>query len=156
GIVSDACVIALGAVSALGVGHAAYAIDPPGEPVRVGLARDRVLVDAGLQRPLAGRAPPEALATIDRFASRDRATALLDAALSQTLARLDEVRPRWRSERIGVAIGTSSGGMLSAERFFARRAGALQGGHLDEPDAERSVIARAATYFAPLSDALAA
>ena len=55
--------------------------------------------------------------------------------------------PGWRRERVGVAVGTSSGGMLTAERFFAARAS----GSGMTPE-----IARGATYFAPLDAALAA
>ncbi len=59
---------------------------------------------------------------------------------------LDEHRPGWRAERIGIAMGTSSGGMLTAERFFAARAAGK----------DLAPLARRATYFAPMVDVLAA
>jgi 3-oxoacyl-[acyl-carrier-protein] synthase-1/3-oxoacyl-[acyl-carrier-protein] synthase II len=61
-------------------------------------------------------------------------------------AALDEVRPGWRRERLGLAVGTSSGGMPSMERAFATlRAG--------EPiDA---ALARQATYFGAVAPAFA-
>jgi 3-oxoacyl-[acyl-carrier-protein] synthase-1/3-oxoacyl-[acyl-carrier-protein] synthase II len=138
----DACAIAVGAASGLGLGAEAYRGGAIGEPARSAIGRDPALVEAGLAKPFAARAP----ADLGVPSSGDRATDLLHAALAQAIRGLDEVRPGWRGERLGVAIGTSSGGMLSAERFFAARA-------RGEATAE---LARAATYFAPLDDALAA
>jgi 3-oxoacyl-[acyl-carrier-protein] synthase-1/3-oxoacyl-[acyl-carrier-protein] synthase II len=115
---------------------------PAGAAAARAIARDPALEAAGLLRPFASRAPTD----LGVPTGEDRATDLLRAALHQALATLDAVRPGWRSERVAVAIGTSSGGMLSAERFFAARA---KGSVSPE-------IARAATYFAPLDDALRA
>jgi 3-oxoacyl-[acyl-carrier-protein] synthase-1/3-oxoacyl-[acyl-carrier-protein] synthase II len=87
------------------------------------------------------------------------------SAMGQAITELDVVRAGWRGERVAVAVGTSSGGMLSAERFFARRAAraqdAAQGAQGDHDtagtcDVELSDLARRATYFAPLRDAMAA
>jgi 3-oxoacyl-[acyl-carrier-protein] synthase-1/3-oxoacyl-[acyl-carrier-protein] synthase II len=142
--VSDACVIAIGAVSALGTGRAAYHVATPGEAARVVIARDEELSRAGLSRPLAARAP--SLHALGAPASSDRAAVLLATALGGAMRTLDEVRPGWRRERIGLAMGTSSGGMLGAERFFAAR---------DGKDSDPRALARAATYFAPLDAALA-
>ncbi|WP_437293831.1 beta-ketoacyl synthase N-terminal-like domain-containing protein [Sorangium sp. So ce426] len=142
---SDACVIASGAVSALGLGQLAYRVPRAGEPAPVAIARDAELARAGLLRPFAARAPAEL--GVDPGA--DRATDLLKAALSQTLAALEGVRPGFRGERIGIALGTSSGGMLTAERFFAARAEGADAGSL-------AALASRATYFAPFNDALAA
>jgi 3-oxoacyl-[acyl-carrier-protein] synthase II len=142
--VSDACVIAAGAVSPFGLGAEATPADAVGEPARVAIARDAVLEDAGLRRPFAARAP---VSLGDAQASSDdRATDLLLAALTQVTAALDAARPGWRRERLGIAVGTSSGGMLTSERFFAARA---EGTATPE-------LARGATYFAPLDAALAA
>ncbi|WP_437964971.1 beta-ketoacyl synthase N-terminal-like domain-containing protein [Sorangium sp. So ce260] len=143
---SDACVIASGAVSALGLGPLAYRVPDAGEPAPVAIARDEELASAGLLRPFAARAP----AALGVAPGTDRATDLLKAALSQTLAALEGVRPGWRGERIGIALGTSSGGMLTAERFFAARAGGA-----DDAGA-LAALASGATYFAPFNDALAA
>lgn len=130
-------VIAMGAVSGLGRGERAIDAGPAGEPAPTAILEDEALASAGLKRPRASRAR-SAPARFD-----DRATDLLVDALEQTLAELDRVRPGWRSERVGVAIGTSSGGMLGAERFFAALGGAIDG-----------EIAAAATYYAPLDEAL--
>jgi 3-oxoacyl-[acyl-carrier-protein] synthase-1/3-oxoacyl-[acyl-carrier-protein] synthase II len=138
----DACAIAVGAVSGLGLGPAAYRVAIAGEPARSAIARDPALEAAGLAKPFASRAP----ADLGVAPGADRATDLLRAALGQALAALGEARPGWRSERLGIAIGTSSGGMLTAERFFAARAAG----------AATPELARGATYFAPLDDALAA
>jgi 3-oxoacyl-[acyl-carrier-protein] synthase-1/3-oxoacyl-[acyl-carrier-protein] synthase II len=143
--VSDACVIALGAVSAFGVGRAAYHVGQAGSPAPVALARDEGLAQAGLQRPFAARAP----SALPGPAIPDRAAALLACALGQALTQLDAVRPGWRNERVGLAVGTSSGGMLGAERFFEARAAA-------STDEDLAALAGRATYFAPLHEALAA
>ncbi|WP_437285303.1 beta-ketoacyl synthase N-terminal-like domain-containing protein [Sorangium sp. So ce406] len=141
---SDACVIASGAVSALGLGPLAYRVPDAGEPAPVAIAHDAELARAGLQRPFAARAPAE----LGVPSGPDRATDLLKAALSQALATLEAERPGWRDERIGIALGTSSGGMLTAERFFAARAEGADAGAL-------AALAPGATYFAPFNDALA-
>lgn len=142
----DACAIAVGAVSGLGVGVDAYRSGPVGATAAVAIERDCELVAAGLHRPFAARAPlnwpPRYVAATPWV---DRASELLTSALLDAIARLDEVRPGFRSERIAVAMGTSSGGMLGALRYFeAREQGALT-----------QEIARSATYFAPLDEALA-
>ena len=139
---SDACVIAAGAVSSFGLGDEATPAGAVGEPARIAISRDAVLEAAGLRRPFVARAP----AAIGVAASSDRATDLLVAALAQVASALDAARPGWRRGRLGVAVGTSSGGMLTSERFFAARAGGCA-----TPE-----LARGATYFAPLDAALAA
>lgn len=136
----DACAIAVGAASGLGMGAAAYDVGRAGEPARIAIAADPALSAAKLARPFAARAP----ADLGVAAGSDRAADLLRAALAQVIQGLAEARPGFRAERIGVAIGTSSGGMLTAERFFADRAAG----------AATAEVARGATYFAPLDDAL--
>jgi 3-oxoacyl-[acyl-carrier-protein] synthase-1/3-oxoacyl-[acyl-carrier-protein] synthase II len=138
---TDAVAVAAGAVSGLGTGPAAYHPGPVDGPPRAVIGRDPTLEAAGLLRPFASRAPGDL--GVD---TGDRAADLLRAALGQALSGLDAVRPGWRGERVGIAVGTSSGGMLSAERFFAARASGTA-----TPE-----LARAATYFAPFDDALAA
>ena len=137
---SDARVIAVGAVSSLGVGEAAYDVAAPGQPARTCLSEDAMLLDAGLSRPRMARAPADL--GVD---SGDRATDLLVVALERVCARLDACLPDWREQRIGVCVGTSSGGMIGAERFFAARQRA------EAVDAE---MAQHASYFAPYVDAL--
>ncbi|TKD03164.1 beta-ketoacyl synthase N-terminal-like domain-containing protein [Polyangium fumosum] len=150
---SDACVIAVGAVSALGVGPSAYHAGDVGAPARVVLARDEELARAGLARPFAARAPG-ALPLPAGTAFEDPAAALLACALGQIVCSLDETRPDWRNERLGIAVGTSSGGMIGATRWFAAREAWARGEAARED--ERAALARRATYFAPFDEALAA
>ncbi len=133
--------IAAGAVSAFGCGEQAYALEPPGRAARCAIAHDSVLAKAGLTRPNMARAP----ADLGVAASDDRAADLLLASLEQLIAELDGVLPGWRDQRLGLCIGTSSGGMLSAESFFFKRA---------QAQAVDSALARRASYFAPLDFAL--
>jgi 3-oxoacyl-[acyl-carrier-protein] synthase II len=130
--VTAIAIVAHGAVSALGQGRAAASAGEPGARARVAIARDDELAQAGLSRPFVARA-----AGID---AEDRSTALLATALRGCLAELDAVRPHWRDERVGLVLGTSSGGMRAAERAFA---GVARG--------ERVVDAEAATYFGPMA-----
>jgi 3-oxoacyl-[acyl-carrier-protein] synthase II len=138
----DACMIAIGAVSALGFGAEAYRVGAEGDAAEVAIEPDPVLAAAGLRRPFAARAP----AALGVTESGDRATDLLLRALSQVVAELDRERPGFRSARLGISLGTSSGGMLTAERFFAARAEGVA----------TLELARGATYFAPFDQALAA
>jgi 3-oxoacyl-[acyl-carrier-protein] synthase-1/3-oxoacyl-[acyl-carrier-protein] synthase II len=131
---SDVAIVAFGAVSALGEGASAVSAGVVGEAARLGIARDDELARAGLARPFVARA----------FVgdAEDRATALLGRALAACVADLDGVRPGWRRERVGLVLGTSSGGMRAAEAAFA----ALAKG---EGVADRE----AATYFGPMARA---
>lgn len=131
---SDVAVLAAGAISALGEGAEAAGAGEVGARARVAIARDEELARAGLARPFVARAS---------IAERThRATALLERALAACTTQLDGVRPGWRGERVGLVLGTSSGGMREAERAFA----ALAAG---EPVAD----AEAATYFGPMARA---
>ncbi|MFO0613402.1 MAG: beta-ketoacyl synthase N-terminal-like domain-containing protein [Polyangiaceae bacterium] len=132
-----AAVIAIGAISPLG--RAVDAYDVTASEPRVAIARDDALAEAGFLRPFTALVPRASLAPAGD--ARDRATELLDAALLDAIARADEALPEWRSRRLGVALGTSSGGMQSAERFFDARA---SGAPTFPEDAAR------ATYFGPL------
>jgi 3-oxoacyl-[acyl-carrier-protein] synthase-1/3-oxoacyl-[acyl-carrier-protein] synthase II len=131
---SDVAIIAFGAVSALGEGASAVSAGIVGEVARLGIAHDDELARAGLARPFVARA------VIGD--AEDRATALLGRALAGCVAELDGVRPGWRRERVGLILGTSSGGMRAAEAAFA----ALAKG---EGVADRE----AATYFGPMARA---
>jgi len=132
--VSDVAILAFGAVSALGEGAAAVHAGDVGEVARVVIAQDAELVRAGLRRPFAARAPIGA--------PEDRATELLTRALAGCAVGLDAVRPGWRGERVGLILGTSSGGMRAAERAFA----AIARG-------EAVLDGEAATYFGPMARA---
>jgi 3-oxoacyl-[acyl-carrier-protein] synthase II len=131
---SDVAIVAFGAVSALGEGAAAVSAGDVGEPARVVIGRDAELEQAGLARPFAARA---AIGTPD-----DRATELLQRALVACAAQLDAVRSGWRDGRVGMILGTSSGGMRAAETAFASLA-----------RGDRVADVEAATYFGPLARA---
>ncbi len=137
---SDACVIACGAVSALGCGRQAYDVTSLTGPPRSAIVDDSAWAEAGLAKPRSARAPT----ALGGEPSDDRATDLLAEALRQLVPQLDERLPGWRECRIGVSVGTSSGGMINAERLFVQRASD------QHPDLG---TARRATYFAPLVDA---
>jgi len=133
--VSDVAIVAIGAVSSLGEGMAAACTGIPGEPARVAIARDEELAQAGLARPFAARAAVPA-------GEDDRATWLLRRALLACAEDLDRIRPGWRRERVGLVVGTSSGGMRQAERAFERCARGAAPGDAEAP-----------TYFGPLARA---
>jgi 3-oxoacyl-[acyl-carrier-protein] synthase-1/3-oxoacyl-[acyl-carrier-protein] synthase II len=128
-------IVAFGAVSALGEGAAAVSAGEPGEAARWAIARDPELTAAGLARPFAARASVDG--------EDDRAAALLVRAAQGCTAELDRLRPDWRAERVGLILGTSSGGMRAAERAFA----ALAAG-------ERVADAEAPTYYGPMARAV--
>ncbi|HSO38373.1 MAG TPA: beta-ketoacyl synthase N-terminal-like domain-containing protein [Labilithrix sp.] len=107
-------VIAYGASSALGEGERALGVGAPGQPAPVAVARDPELEAAKLQRPFCGRVPG-----VDVAAGVDRATVLLERALGSCAAQLDAILPGWRTQRVGLALGTSSGGMRAFEEAFA-------------------------------------
>jgi 3-oxoacyl-[acyl-carrier-protein] synthase II len=131
--------IAFGAVSALGEGGAAVSAGDPGESARVVLAKDPVLEAAGLARPFAARA-----SSVVTSEGGDRATALLLRALEACQRDLDRtVGNRWKEKRIGLAVGTSSGALASAEEIFARRRRTGLG------DVEPRLLERG-FYFAPV------
>ena len=114
----SAAVIAFGASSALGEGEAALGVGAAGDPAKAAVARDPELVSAGLLRPFCAR-----VHAIDEAAhTTDRATLLLERALAACAKDLDAVMPGWRQRRVGLAIGTSSGGMRSFEAAFAEGA----------------------------------
>ena len=115
-----ACVVAFGALSSLGEGEGACSAGTPGEPARSAIAEDPELSEAGLARPFVARVRDEAAPAV---VAGDRGTALLLRALASCAGELDEVRPGWREARVGLALGTSSGGMRSAERLFDGEAG---------------------------------
>jgi 3-oxoacyl-[acyl-carrier-protein] synthase II len=113
--VSSIAIIASGAISGLGEGTAATTAGEVGHPARVAIGGDEELARAGLARPFAARAWP--------VGDEGRAAALLERALVACASDLDRVRSGWRDERVGLVLGTSSGGMRAAERAFADLAG---------------------------------
>jgi 3-oxoacyl-(acyl-carrier-protein) synthase len=131
-------IVASGAISGLGEQSDACGVGPVGEAARVSIAYDEELAAGGLARPLASRAKLEG--------KEDRATQVLKKSLALLFSELDAKRPGWKKEKIGIALATSSGGMLSAEAYFK--------GILEHREVSKSDAA-SATYFAPMVDALA-
>jgi 3-oxoacyl-[acyl-carrier-protein] synthase II len=132
----SAGIVAFGAVSAMGEGDAAVSAGTVGERARVCIGRDERLVSAGLARPFAARVDGTA-------GDGDPATDMLLRAAKGCARELDAVLPGWRSLRVGLALGTSSGGMQAAEVLFASYA---------RPGAPPSspVAVQSALYFAPM------
>jgi 3-oxoacyl-[acyl-carrier-protein] synthase II len=106
--VSGSRIVASGAVSPLGVGSAAFASPSPGE---------RAVFRGGPVAAYEARGVRRATATLVSALPRD-AFGFLEHALSSCLSSLDAVLPSWPTLRVGLAIGTSSGGMSAAERLF--------------------------------------
>lgn len=100
-------IVAWGASSGLGEGENAFA---SGDRAITRVVRDDELAAAGLGRPFCARVP----GTAD-VGARDRATVLFERALTACARELDGVLPGWRGRRVGLAIGTSSGGMRTFE-----------------------------------------
>lgn len=123
-------VVATAAIGPLGEGDA-FTVGAPNAPAPTCLRTDPMLVAAGLRKPFAVRA---AVAERARAAGADPATALLVAAFDPVLGH---VAP---GERLGLAVGTSSGGMAVSERFFR----AVAEGRSIDP-----ALADGATYHAP-------
>jgi len=108
-------VIAFGAASALGEGELALGVGEVGTAAPIAIARDAELEAAQLLRPFCGR-----VHAIDAVVGeRDRATVLLERALAACSMQLDDALPGWRDKRVGLAVGTSSGGMRAFEVAFA-------------------------------------
>ncbi len=126
-------IVAQGSISPLGEGEAAFAVGELGARTETRVQRDLELAAAGLRRPNAARA---ALA-----AHGDRGYALLDRALTLLIGELELALPKFRELRVGVALGTSSGGLASLSDLLASRAAG-------EPLSRAQ--ARASSYFGPL------
>ena len=127
-------IIAAGVISPLGEGAAGYAVGGLGARPETRVGPDRELTEAGLRRPNAARV---ALAA----STGDRAQALLDRALSLLLLELERVRPNFRELRLGLVLGTSSGGLGSLTELLALRA---RGQNISREQA------LSASYFGPL------
>ena len=138
---ASCAIVAFGAVSALGEGWDAASAGKVGERACVAIAHDAELAACGLARPFAARV---ALGPIDDEA--DRATKILTKSLRACAASLDAARPGWRASRVGLAIGTSSGGMRTAQTLFARVA---------RGESVSPALAARSAYFGPLLDAVA-
>lgn len=138
----SARIVAWGAISPLGEGESAASAGTPGEPAKSALARDEALASAGLERPSCGRIG----------LGLDAETSIV-RALEPVLASLDRTRPGWRSSRVGLAIGTSSGGMAQAEKLFR---GEKVGDSAMYFSPSRAVIDRLGLRFEPCTLVLSA
>ena len=136
-------IVAFGAVSALGEGRAAFAVDALDTPPRVAVARDDELGAAGLARPYvarvrgvtAGLGPGSAPSP---GGDDERALVILDKAADGCAAGLDARMPGWRGLRVGLALGTSSGGLRTCEALVGSA----------EADCARLAAPCPCTYFA--------
>jgi 3-oxoacyl-[acyl-carrier-protein] synthase-1/3-oxoacyl-[acyl-carrier-protein] synthase II len=128
-------VLAVGAESALGTGRDAFGIGELGDTPVTAIAADDELRRVGLKKPFMARAcrsvPPRT----------DPAAWLLERAASGLVAHLDASWPKWRTRRLGIVVGTSSGGMAPLTEALRLRAS----GEEPPPD-----LMRRAPYFGPL------
>lgn len=126
--------VAFGAVSALGCGPRACDVGEIGAIPTTVVGLDAQLASAGLAKPYCARV--ELAASED-----DRAATLVRLAAEQLLESLHEHLPDFRNLNVGLAIGTSSGGMASIQRAVHQRTE----GTLDAQTAMQC------NYFAPLA-----
>lgn len=131
-------VLASAAVSALGFGARLHRAAPVGERAESRVRTDAALAERGLSRPRVATVP----AGLDDDGSLDPATRFLLAACQELLNELDARQVRFRTQRIGVALGTSTGGMWSL--LEGLRAYESSGG-VPRELAERS------SYYAPFA-----
>ncbi|MBI2393504.1 MAG: 3-oxoacyl-ACP synthase [Deltaproteobacteria bacterium] len=118
-------VLAISAKSPLGDGEAAWSLGPVGATAATCVRDDEIFRAAGMRKPWSARA------SVSR---RDDPAVTLLLAAWQGLVRFVP-----RRARVGLAVGTSSGGMAMSEQFFAaRREGTVS-----------KALADAATYHAP-------
>lgn len=128
-------IVAAGVISPLGEGAAGYAVGELGARPGTRVGPDRELGAAGLRRPNAARAPLAA------SPGMDRAQALLERATGALLADLARIAPDFRELRLGLALGTSSGGLGTLTELLAARA---RGETISREQA------LSASYFGPL------
>jgi 3-oxoacyl-[acyl-carrier-protein] synthase-1/3-oxoacyl-[acyl-carrier-protein] synthase II len=134
--VEPVAIVAVGAVSPLGLGDEAFAVGAVGAAPSTRVGRDARLEALGHARPIAARAP------IDTSVSEDRAQVLLTCAAESLRADLDRELPGWNDRRLLLFIGTSAGGLSTLERALAERSRSI-------PLERRT--AREALYDGPLS-----
>ena len=135
-------IVAVGAVSPLGSGEAAFAVGAAGERPETRVGRDPGLASLGLLRPFAARAARG-------IAGVDRAQALLGSAAEMLVSELDRNLAGWRSRRVALCIGSSAAGMPSLERALVTRAGSLA---IDRRTAQSSLYTGPLSVLAPWFD----
>ncbi len=143
-MLARASIVAVGAISPLGEGEAAFHPGDLDQPVRCTIERDGAFVEAGFARPFAARAAQLAAPAELRVADRLLLHAL-GACIDQASAA-----GLLQGKRVRLVLGTSSGGMEAAEQLFRLRAAAADPAQLDVRD-----TALASTYFAPHQRAVA-
>ena len=127
--------IAWGAVTPLGVGQNALP-SLNDEYARTQIKPDDELIRYNLKKPNCART-----SLFSHSGNNDQITeATIAVALEDCLNSLDTHWPQWRHQRVGWVVGTSSGGMRSAQQVFEQQ---LNGQTLDES------IVRSALYAAP-------
>jgi 3-oxoacyl-[acyl-carrier-protein] synthase II len=99
----SAAVVAFGAASALGVGRVAFDVGEVGAEARRAWSTR-------------ARGKPFGRVTACDAPRPTRPRALLELGLTQVIRGLDGALPDWRSRRVGLALGTSSGGFAAFER----------------------------------------
>lgn len=125
----SAAVVAIGAISALGRSDAAFDVGRVGEAPKSAVTLDPMLQKAGLARPFAAR--------VDARFEEEGVSSLLQNALTDCIDAL-AAKVELAGKRIGLAVGTSAGGMRALEQI-------VEGSRSEVSDA---------LYFAPLRDAL--
>ncbi|MCU0682851.1 MAG: 3-oxoacyl-ACP synthase [Polyangiaceae bacterium] len=133
----DAVALSWGVLTPLGEGVAALPRLDEGAVPTVAVADDAALRAWGVGRP--------AVARIDGHdAGEARAEALVLAALDDCVGGLERAWPGWRGVRIGLVLGTSSGGMPAAEAALET---------LARGDRPAEALLRRASYGAPFEAA---
>jgi 3-oxoacyl-[acyl-carrier-protein] synthase II len=125
-----AAIVAFGAASSLGVGRAAFDIGEADAPPPSAWATR-------------GRARPFGRVAAVLAERQDRPSALLALGLTQLVSGLNDFDPRWQTRRLGVVLGTSSGGFPALELA------------LQTPEAPGELWAKS-SYHAPLGGMLRA
>ena len=133
-------IIATGALSSMGAGRSAYSVGEVGQAVQTRVGEVEWLREAGLRRPRAALIAEPFLTTRDARL-RDPATQILGCVIAALSAELDSARPGWKHERVGICLGTSSGGLASQQEAFAM---------IERGVAVPRELAQRATYFGPL------
>lgn len=121
-------IVARGAASALGLGSAAFGVGEANEPAL-----------AAWSTRASGK--PFARVTACGAERVERPRVLLELGLQRVVEQLTAHDPAWRARRLGVVLGSSSGGLAALERQLGLAAG--------EPS-EDADWARC-SYFAPLA-----
>jgi 3-oxoacyl-[acyl-carrier-protein] synthase-1/3-oxoacyl-[acyl-carrier-protein] synthase II len=130
-------VLAWAAVSASGRGASAIGAAAVGAAAESALQLDAELARQGISYPFVGRVAEGGLGSC----SGDRAERLLAGVARDLVRELETVLPDFRSRRVRVVVGTSSGAMQSIEAALRAR----------ENGEDLGSVAPYANYFSPLA-----